>query len=157
MNKAMRNIATIIGVVVFIVLAVFIGIKLYNDTKEYKRLDIEAQNIKNEMDFLVPTANEKMLEVMSKIKEDVGQNIELADIGSIGNIDIYFVAKVDGEYKYITKVTEEGKEKYKIASNNEEEAKYIVPVERLGLDVCIYTSIDNYNIDKSGNITYTQM
>lgn len=155
MKKFLNIFFTIIGVIILVGLAVLLGIKLKNDTLTEKNSDIEEQNVQAESEYLCQISNENIENLIEIIKKDVNLDIEVADIGSLDKIDVYFVAKVDNDYKYIVKEVIDGKEKYKIADDNSEEAKYIVPLNLLGLDTCVYTSLDKYSIDKYGKITYT--
>ena len=98
--------------------------------------------------------NFNLKEIIAKIEKDVGKEVELADIGSISKIDLCFVAEVDGEYKYIVKEDDDGNEKFAIADDNSQAARYIVSLKAIELDSCVYTKIDNYNIDEDFNITY---
>ena len=67
-----------------------------------------------------------------------------------------FYSFIDNDYKYIIKEKEENVEKFKVAQDNDESAKYIVSMSLLKLDTCIYTNIKDYTIDKSGKITYNK-
>lgn len=156
MKKFFSTLATIILTILLTTLTVFLVLKLKEDTLMQKDKDVQEQNIEAESEYLCETSNEKLAELMVEIKNDVGQEIEVADTGSVGKIDIYFVVKVDNDYKYIIKTNEDGTEKFAISQNNEEDAKYIVPLSALELDTCIYTNLNSYSIDREGNITYSE-
>lgn len=154
MKKFLSVLATIIGVIALVILAVFLVLKIRNDTMLEKEKDIEKQNIIAESEYLCAIANDRIDALKDNIEKELNMNIEIADVGSLDKMDIYFVTKVDNDYKYIVKSVEDNKDVFTIAQNNGEEAKYIVSIKALGLDQCIYTKLNNYNIDKEGNITY---
>lgn len=155
MKNFLKTITIVLVIIVLIFLGVLLGIKLKNDTLKEKEKDIEAQNIQAEAEYLCDVSNSKLKAIKEEIEKDIELEIEIADIGSLNNTDIYFVVKVDNEYKYIVKEQQENQEKFKVAQDNDEEAKYIVPIKTLELDTCLYTNLKNYNIDKEGKITYT--
>ncbi len=99
-------------------------------------------------------ATQKLNSIVEKIESNIDAEIEIADIGSLSDIDIYFVTKQDNEYKFIVKESIDGKESFRVAEDNENDAKYIVSLDRIGIDNCIYTDLKDYSIDKEGNITY---
>lgn len=154
MKNFLRIIITIVIIILLVFLGVLLGLKIKNDTLKEKEKDIENQNIQVESEYLCNIANEKITAIKDEIKEEINLDIEVADIGSLDNTDIYFVTKVNDEYKYIIKEQQENREVFKVAQDNEEGAKYIVSLKTLGLDTCLYTSLKNYNIDKEGKITY---
>lgn len=157
MNKITRNICTVIGIIVLVTLAVFIGFKLVKDVNTEKAKDIENMNIQNEQEYICSIASENLKNIKDTIEKDIGKTVEVADIGSLDAVDIYFVVKEGNTYKYITKIREDENEKYQISQDNENDARYIVPVSKLGIDVCVYTELKDYMINKDGNITYTKM
>lgn len=154
MKNFLRIIITIVIIILLVFLGVLLGLKIKNDTLKEKEKDIEKQNIQVESEYLCDIANKKITAIKDEIKEEINLDIEVADVGSLDNTDIYFVTKVDNEYRYIIKEQQENKEVFKVAQDNEEGAKYIVSLNTLGLDTCLYTSLKNYNIDKEGKITY---
>lgn len=154
MNKFLRTLCTLISILVIVAVTVFLVLKIKNDTLAEKDKDIEDQNIEAESEYMCDTANEKITAIKEKIEKDTGVEVELADVGSVNDIDIYFVTKVDGEYKYIIKENTENEEKFAVAQDNEDDAKYIVSINMLGLDECVYTSITQYVIDKEANISF---
>lgn len=157
MNKTTRNICTAIGIIILVILAAFIAMKLFKGVEQEKSVDIENMNIKNEQEYICSVASRNLNDIKEKIEKDIGKDVEIADTGSLDNIDIYFVVKEDNTYKFITKIKDGEKEKYQIAEDNENDARYIVPVSKLGIDVCVYTELKDYAIDRDGNITYTKM
>lgn len=157
MNRITRNICTVIGIVVLITLAVFIGIKLVRDVNIEKSKDIDNMNIQSEQEYICSIATRNLKDIKDSIENDIGKKIEIADTGSLDAIDIYFVVKEENTYKYITKIKENDIDKYKISQDNENDARYIIPINKLGIDVCVYTELKDYIVDKDGNITYTKM
>lgn len=157
MNRITRNICTVIGIVVLITLAVFIGIKLVRDVNIEKSKDIDNMNIQSEQEYICSIATRNLKDIKDSIEKDIGKKIEIADTGSLDAIDIYFVVKEENKYKYITKIKENDIDKYKISQDNENYARYIIPINKLGIDVCVYTELKDYIVDKDGNITYTKM
>ena len=156
MKKFLSGMITFLGVLLVIFLTVFVVWKIRKDTLIEKGKDIDMQNSIAESEYLCNIANENISAIKKQIESDVEQSVEVADIGSLDKTDIYFVTKVDNEYKYIIKEKEENVEKFKIAQDNDASAKYIVSMSLLKLDTCIYTNIKDYTIDKSGKITYNK-
>lgn len=157
MNKVTRNVCTVIGIVILVTLAVFIGFKIVKDVNAEKSKDIENINVQNEQEYICSVASENLKNIKEAIEKDIGKSVEVADTGSLDAIDIYFVVKEENTYKYITKIKEEENEKYQISQDNENDARYIVPINKLGIDICVYTELKDYMINKDGNITYTKM
>lgn len=154
MKKFLRTLGILILVNIIIAITVFLTLKIKDDTIVEKNKDIEKQNIKVESEYMCENATQKLSAIIEKIETSIDAKIEIADIGSLSDIDIYFVTKKDEEYKYIVKETIDGKDNFKVAENNEDEARYIVSLDKIGIDNCIYTYLRNYIIDKQGNITY---
>ena len=154
MKKIFICIEKIAIIAVIILLGILLILKIKNDTMTEKQNDELAQNIQVESEYIIQNAMNKLNDIKDIIQKDVGQNVELADSGNITSIDIYFVVKENNEYKYIVKKNEDGQEKFSIAKTSDEEGRYIVSIENLGFDKCVYTNVQDYNIDDSGVITY---
>ncbi len=157
MNKITRNICSVIGIIILGILAAFIIIRLVKDVNYEKTQDVNNMNIQSEQKYICSIASENLKNIKDEIEKDIGKKVEIADTGSLDAIDIYFVVKEDNTYKYVVKTKEDEMEKYKVAQNNEEDARYIIPINNLGIDICVYTELKDYVIDKNGNITYTKM
>lgn len=154
MKQVFIGLVRFLSVLVIIGLTILLVLKIKEDTLEIKKLDEEAQNIQIESEYYINLAMSNLDEVKGDIEKDINAEVELADTGALSQIDIYFVTKVDNQYKYIVKKQIDGVEKYAIAENSSEDGKYILSVEALGLKDTIYTKIENYNVDKDGLITY---
>lgn len=154
MKKFLRALGILILINVIIAITVFMILKIKDDTLAEKNKDIDRQNAKVESEYVCDNATQKLKTIIEKIEDSIDAKIEVADIGSLDCIDIYFVTKQDNNYKFIVKETIDGRETFKISEDNENDAKYIVPLDKIGMDNCIYTEISNYSIDKKGNITY---
>lgn len=154
MKKVLSVIFRIIIIAVIILLGVLLVLKLRKDTLTEKQNDELKQNIQVESDYIIENAMNKLNEIKNIIQEDIGKNVELADSGNISDIDIYFVVKDGDSYKYIIKKIENNEEKFAIAQTGDEEGRYVVLPESLGFDECVYTNVQDYNIDDSGVITY---
>lgn len=154
MKKVLSITLRIIIIAVIILLGVLLVLKLKSDTITEKQNDELAQNIQVESDYIIENAMNKLNEIKNVIQEDIGQNIELADSGNISDIDIYFVVKDGDNYKYVVKKNENNEEKFSIAQTSDEEGKYMVSLESLGFDSCIYTNVQDYTINNAGVITY---
>ena len=154
MKRFLSTLGIVILILVIVALTVFLILKIRSDTIAQKDNDILIQNEQAESDYICQRANDNLKEIIAKIEKDVGKEVELADIGSISKIDLCFVAEVDGEYKYIVKEDDDGNEKFAIADDNSQAARYIVSLKAIELDSCVYTKIDNYIIDEDFNITY---
>lgn len=154
MKKFLRTLGILILVNIIIAITVFLVLKIKDDTIAEKNKDIENQNIQVESEYMCENATQKLSTIIEKIETSIDAKVEIADIGSLSDIDIYFVVNQNEDYKYIVKQTIDGKEEFKIAENDENDAKYIVSLDKIGLDNCIYTNLKNYTIDKEGNITY---
>ena len=143
-----------LGILVIIGLTVLLVLEIKEDTLEIKKLDEEAQNIQIESEYYINLAMSNLDEVKGDIEKDINAEVELADTGALSQIDIYFVTKVDNQYRYIVKRQVDGVDKFVIAQDSNEDGKYILSLEALGLKDNIYTKIENYNVDKDGLITY---
>ena len=155
MKQVFTSILKFISIVAVIALGVLLVIKIKNDTLIEKNIYEENENIQLESEYIVKKANDKLASIIETIEAEIDVNIELADSGSISELDIYFVTKVENDYRYIVKkVQENGTENLAISQDNNEDGRYIVSLEAIGLDECIYTDLADYNIDKQGVITY---
>lgn len=154
MKRFLSTLGIVILILVIVALTVFLILKIRSDTIAQKDNDILIQNEQAESEYICQRANDNLKEIIAKIEKDVGKEVELADIGSISKIDLCFVAEVDGEYNYIVKEDDDGNEKFAIADDNSQAARYIVSLKAIELDSCVYTKIDNYIIDEDFNITY---
>lgn len=155
MKQVFTSILKFISIVAVIALGVLLVIKIKNDTLIEKKIYEENENIQLESEYIVEKANDKLASIIEIIEAEIDANIELADSGSISELDIYFVTKVENDYRYIVKkVQENGTEIFAISQDNNEDGRYIVSLEAIGLDECIYTDLADYNIDKQGVITY---
>ncbi|MBO5476487.1 MAG: hypothetical protein J6A15_01880 [Clostridia bacterium] len=155
MKQVFTSILKFISIVAVIALGVLLVIKIKNDTLIEKNIYEENENIQLESEYIVKKANDKLASIIETIEAEIDVNIELADSGSISELDIYFVTKVENDYRYIVKkVQENGTENFAISQDNNEDGRYIVSLEAIGLDECIYTDLADYNIDKQGVITY---
>ena len=154
MKKVLSVIFRIIIIAVIILLGVLLVLKLRKDTITEKQNDELEQNIQVESDYIIQNAMSKLNDIKNIIQEDIGKNVELADSGNISDIDIYFVVKDGDSYKYITKKNENNEEKFSVAQTSDEEGKYMVSLESLGFDSCIYTNVQDYSINNAGVIMY---
>ena len=146
MKKFFSILLTIIVLIIFVGLGILLGLKLKSDMMIEKEQDIQRQNIQAESEYLCDSSNKKLSEIIAEIEQELNIKVEVADIGSLDNIDIYFVTKVDNDYKYIVKEQVDGNEKYKVAEDNSEEAKYIVSLKTLEFDTCILSILVATNI-----------
>lgn len=153
MKKFLSVLGIIILVVIIVGLTVFLVIKIKNDTILKRDEDVLAQNEKAESEYICKNANEKLQKIIEDIKKDVDEDIELANTGSINKMDLCFVVKENDEYRYIIK-EDNGEDKFAIAKDNMQVARYIVTPSIIGIEECIYTNIDNYIIDSNFNISY---
>lgn len=153
MKKFLSVLGIIILVVIIVGLTVFLVIKIKNDTILKRDEDVLAQNEKAESEYICKNANEKLQKIIEDIKKDVDEDIELANTGSINKMDLCFVVKENDEYRYIIK-EDNGEDKFAIAKDNMQVARYIVTPSIIGIEECIYTNIDNYVIDSNFNISY---
>ena len=154
MKKALSVIFRIVIVAVIILLGVLLVLKLRKDTLTEKQNDELKQNIQVESDYVIQNAMSKLNDIKNIIQEDIGKNVELADSGNISDIDIYFVIKDGDSYKYIVKKNENNEEKFSVAQTSDEDGRYVISLESLGFDECVYTNVQDYNIDNTGVITY---
>ena len=145
MKRFLSTLGIVILILVIVALTVFLILKIRSDTIAQKDNDILIQNEQAESEYICQRANDNLKEIIAKIEKDVGKEVE---------IDLCFVAEVDGEYKYIVKEDDDGNEKFAIADDNSQAARYIVSLKAIELDSCVYTKIDNYIIDEDFNITY---
>lgn len=157
MNKITRNICTVLGTIILVLLAILVVIKLARDFNAEKSKDIDYINVINEQEYICLNGTKNIENIKDEIEKDIGKKVEIADTGSLDVIDIYFVVKDGNTYKYITKIKENEIEKFEIAQDTEKDARYIVPINKIGIDVFVYTEPKDYTIDKYGNITYTKM
>lgn len=145
------KVLSILGVIALTVLLV---LKIGRDTLEIKKIDERDQNIQIESEYYINLAMSTLDEIKGEIEKDINTEIELADTGSLAQIDIYFVAKIEDEYRYIVQTEIDGVQKFAISKDNNEEGKYILSLDSLGIKDNIYTKIENYNVNKNGLITY---
>ena len=157
MNKITRNICTVLGTIILVALAILVVIKLARDFIAEKSKDIDYINVINEQEYICLNGTKNIENIKDEIEKDIGKKVEISDTGSLDAIDIYFVVKDGNTYKYITKIKENENEKFEIAQDTENDARYIVPINKIGIDVFVYTELKDYSIDKDGNITYTKM
>ena len=154
----MKNI--LLGVLKFLIFVViiFLGIllilKIKDDTIKEKNNAERLQNIKIESEYVINNSNKLLSDIKKKIEDELNVKVELADVGSISDIDIYFVTLVNNEYKNIILKQVDGKEKFEIAEDNYADGKYIVGLNAIELEELVYTNIENYSVDKEGKITY---
>ena len=154
MKKFLSILGIIILVAVIVSMTILLVLKIKNDTIAKRDEDIMAQNEKAESEYICKNANEKLQEIIANIKKDVDKEIELANTGSINKMDLCFVVKDNEEYRYIIREEENGEDKFAVAKDNLQVARYIISPITIGIDNCIYTNIDNYIIDSDFNITY---
>ena len=101
----MKNI--LLGVLKFLIFVViiFLGIllilKIKDDTIKEKNNAERLQNIKIESEYVINNSNKLLSDIKKKIEDELNVKVELADVGSISDIDIYFVTLVNNEYKNI--------------------------------------------------------
>lgn len=153
MKKFLSVLGIIILVVIVVSLTFFLVLKIKNDTILERDEDILAQNERAESEYICKNANEKLQKIIEDIKKDVDKDIELANTGSINKMDLCFVVKEKDEYRYIVKEDNE-EDKFAIAKDNTQVARYIVTPSIIGIGECVYTNIDNYVIDSNFNISY---
>lgn len=149
MKKFLSVLGIIILVVIVVSLTIFLVLKIKNDTILERDEDILAQNEIAESEYICKNANEKLQKIIEDIKKDVDKDIELANTGSINKMDLCFVVEENDEYRYIVK-----EDKFAIAKDNTQVARYIVTPSIIGIGECVYTNIDNYVIDSNFNISY---
>lgn len=156
MKRFFSGLLKVVCIAIVIALGVLLILKIKDDTLIQKNMYEETQNIQVESEYLLEIANDKLAIIKEEIEENLNAEIEIADSGSISQLDIYFVAKVEEDYRYIVKkIQEDGKETFAISQDNNEDGRYIVSLEAIGLDECMYTDLADYNIDNQGVITYT--
>lgn len=156
MKKFFKVIGILIAIAIIVALGYLLFRKIKADTLAQRDLQIEANNIQAEAEFLCDRATKKLTTLIDEIETNLKVNIEVADIGSLEENDIYFVTPVNANYMYITKTKVEDKDTFAIATDNAKDSKYIVSLKTIGLDECVYTNIKDYSIDKSGKITYNE-
>ena len=156
MKKFFKVIGILIAIAILVALGYLLVRKIKADTLAQRDLQIEANNIQTEAEFLCDRATKKLTTLIDEIETSLKVNIEVADIGGIEGNDIYFVTPVGANYMYITKTKVEDKDTFAIATDNAKDSKYIVSLKTLGLDECVYTNIKDYSIDKTGKITYNE-
>jgi len=152
MKKVLGIFVMVITIITLVVLATLLTLRIKNDTLNIKSKTELEINTKREVDEYIKDTAKIISDIKRAIEIDIGQDIEIADTGSIGKLELFFVTKVDDQYKYITKKVDESNEKFYIAS--EDDGKYIISEELLKIDNLVYTKIEDYVIDKTGNITY---
>ena len=146
MKRVFTSLLKFFCIAAVIALGILLILKIKEETLVQKSIYEEAQNVQIESEYMLDIANKKMAQIKDEIE---------TDSGSISQIDIYFVAKVENDYRYIVKkVQEDGTQTFVISQDNNEDGRYIVSIEAIGLDECMYTNLANYNIDNQGVITY---
>lgn len=156
MKQVLANILKFVSIVAVIALGVLLIIKIKDDTLIEKSIYEEERNTDIESEFMIKNATKKLEAIKKEIEQELNIEVELADSGNVNQIDIYFVTKVEEDYRYIVKkVQENGTEVFAISQNNNEDGRYIVSLEAIGLNECIYTNLEDYNVDKQGVITYS--
>ena len=154
MKQYFRKFVELFILVAVIVLAVLLIMKICSDASAKKQSDEELLNTQNEYEYFCKKSTEFIKNLKSKIEESIGTKVELAETGSLKDIDIYFVVKQDEQYKYVVEQYVDNTQKFKIVEDESKEAKYILSVDVLGFKDCLYTNIANYNVDKDGNVEY---
>ena len=155
MKRVFTSLLKFFCIAAVIALGILLILKIKEETLVQKSIYEEAQNVQIESEYMLDIANKKMAQIKDEIETILNTEVELADSGSISQIDIYFVAKVENDYRYIVKkVQEDGTQTFVISQDNNEDGRYIVSIEAIGLDECMYTNLANYNIDNQGVITY---
>ena len=154
MKKILGYLFRSIIVIGVLVITILLCIKIVKDTKEIKIYSEESLNKEAEAQYFIDTITSKLNKIKSQIEQDIGQEVELADTGTINKIDIYFVTKVNGEYKYIVDSNVDGNQKFEIVSDNATQGKYIINPSDLGLENCILTDVNGYSITKDGTVEY---
>lgn len=156
MKKFLRILGVLVGVAMLVILAYMLVLKVKKDTTTLRNEDIIKQNTQAEAEYLSTKATNTLKSIIDKIETELKVNIEVADVGSLETNDIYFVTNVEGQHMYIVKEVIDEKDSFKIASDNFQDAKYIISLKTIGLDERIYTRLEDYVIDKEGNITYNE-
>lgn len=155
MKRVFTSLLKILCIAAVIALGVLLILKIKEDTLIQKSIYEEAQNVQIESEYMLDIANKKMAQIKEEVETILNTEVELADSGSISQTDIYFVAKVENDYRYIIKkVQDDGTQTFAISQDNNEDGRYIVSIEAIGLDKCVYTNLADYNIDNQGVITY---
>lgn len=155
MKRVFTSLLKILCIAAVIALGVLLILKIKEDTLIQKSIYEEAQNVQIESEYMLDIANKKMAQIKEDVETILNTEVELADSGSISQTDIYFVAKVENDYRYIIKkVQDDGTQTFAISQDNNEDGRYIVSIEAIGLDECVYTNLADYNIDNQGVITY---
>ena len=156
MKRFFSGLLKVVCIAIVIALGVLLILKIKDDTLIQKNMYEETQNIQVESEYMLGIANDKIAKIKEEIEKAINTKIEVADSGSISQIDLYFVAKVEEDYRYIIKkIDEDGTEVFAISKDNNENGRYIVSLEAIGLDECMYTDLADYSIDNQGVITYT--
>ena len=109
MKKFFKVIGILIAIAILVALGYLLVRKIKADTIAQRDLQIEANNIQAEAEFLCDRATKKLTTLIDEIETSLKVNIEVADIGGLNENDIYFVTPVGANYMYITKT----KVKYK--------------------------------------------
>ena len=89
MKKFFSILLTIIVLIIFVGLGILLGLKLKSDMMIEKEQDIQRQNIQAESEYLCDVSNKKLSEIIAEIEQELNIKVEVADIGSLDNIDIY--------------------------------------------------------------------
>lgn len=144
------------GIIVIgiITVTILLGLKIANDTKEIEMYTEDSLNIEAESRYYIDTIEENFEKIKSKIEADVGQKVELADTGTIVDIELYFVAKVDGKFKYIISKNVDNNQKFEIVGDELGDGKFMINYTDLGLENCVFTDINKYSINKNGKVEY---
>ena len=137
-----------------IAITVFLGMKIAKDTKEIKIYSEDYLNEDAEARYFIDTITSNLSKIESKIEEDIGQEVELADTGTISKIEIYFVTKVNGNYRYIVDKNVDGVQRFEIENDELNNGKFMITAEDLGLKDCFFSDINKYSINKDGIVEY---
>lgn len=141
--------------IILIALCIVLMFKIKDEFLVQKALYEEAENKRVESEYILNVSNKKLEAIKTRIEEELNIEVELADVGAISEVELYFVTKVDNEYKYIVSgFRADGTEFFEIAKADNF-GKYIVSLEAIGLNECIYTEAKDYNVNKLGEITYS--
>ncbi len=154
MKKVFGYLFKIIIVLGIIAVTVLLGIKIVKDTKEIKVYNEESEIVNAEVNYFTDKISSSLRKIEDVIEKDIGQDVELADSGTITKIELYFVTKVDGKYKFIVDKNVDGVQKFEIAENELSDGKFYITPQDLGLENCIYSDIDKYSISKDGLVEY---
>ena len=112
MKKFFKVIGILIAIAILVALGYLLVRKIKTDTIAQRDLQIEANNIQAEAEFLCDRATKKLTTLIDEIETSLKVNIEVADIGGLNENDIYFVTPVGTNYMYITKTKVEDKDTF---------------------------------------------